>query len=306
MQPRARHQRQQRQSQLAKTMKRPARSRITRRAGLPPHSVQPPRIASTTCSRRSGARRARVRPRQRATAPMTGTKLNAFTKNRAAALLAAYSAPPIAGPIARLRFWLTAPSAIACVPVLRRDELGLQRLPRRRGQRLPGADGEDQREQHPRRHQPAPGRAAILDDPARKPGRSCPGTRRHDPDQVLRGELHAVHPHRAADRAGHSGKGEHAATGRGRAVPRRHQACPGLAAIDPGDHPGHRGEAGMAVAARRLGGQLQALRPGALLDGRRPETRLPAVGLASSTTPPTCESSTPPHRAAACWRRSSS
>ncbi len=46
---------------------------------------------------------------------MTGTKLSALTKNSAAALVAAYSAPPMAGPIARLRFWLTAPSAIACV-----------------------------------------------------------------------------------------------------------------------------------------------------------------------------------------------
>ena len=54
-------------------------------------------------------------PRQRATAPITGTKLSALTRNNAPALVAAYSAPPIAGPIARLRFWFTAPSAIACV-----------------------------------------------------------------------------------------------------------------------------------------------------------------------------------------------
>ena len=46
---------------------------------------------------------------------MTGTKLTALTTNSAPALLAASSAPPIAGPIARLRFILTAPSAIACV-----------------------------------------------------------------------------------------------------------------------------------------------------------------------------------------------
>ncbi len=46
---------------------------------------------------------------------MTGTKLRALTKNSTAALLAAYSAPPIAGPIALLRFMLTAPSAIAWV-----------------------------------------------------------------------------------------------------------------------------------------------------------------------------------------------
>jgi hypothetical protein len=38
-----------------------------------------------------------------------------LTKNSTAALLAAYSAPPRAGPIARLRFMLTAPSEMACV-----------------------------------------------------------------------------------------------------------------------------------------------------------------------------------------------
>jgi hypothetical protein len=38
-----------------------------------------------------------------------------LTKNSKEALLTAYSAPPMAGPIARLTFWLTAPSAIACV-----------------------------------------------------------------------------------------------------------------------------------------------------------------------------------------------
>jgi len=44
---------------------------------------------------------------------MTGTKLAALTKKSAEALVAAYSAPPIAGPTARLRFMFTAPSAIA-------------------------------------------------------------------------------------------------------------------------------------------------------------------------------------------------
>ncbi len=48
------------------------------------------------------------------TTPITARNDAALTKNTSAALVAASSRPPIAGPIARARFWLTDPSAIAC------------------------------------------------------------------------------------------------------------------------------------------------------------------------------------------------
>jgi hypothetical protein len=48
------------------------------------------------------------------TAASTATNENALTPNTSAALVAASSSPPIAGPTARARFWLTDPSAIAC------------------------------------------------------------------------------------------------------------------------------------------------------------------------------------------------
>ena len=49
-----------------------------------------------------------------ATAPRTARNDTALARKTIAALVAASSTPPIAGPTARARFWLTDPRAIAC------------------------------------------------------------------------------------------------------------------------------------------------------------------------------------------------
>ena len=67
------------------------------------------------------------------------------------------SAPAIAGPMARAPFMLMLPSAAAAGICSARNEIRLDRLPGRRGQRLPAADQEQQRQQHRRRGQPGAG-----------------------------------------------------------------------------------------------------------------------------------------------------
>ncbi len=71
----------------------------------------PARVAASACSR--GSVSFRTGTAVTATAPITNRKETAFAENTTAALLAASSAPPIAGPTARARFWFTEPSAIA-------------------------------------------------------------------------------------------------------------------------------------------------------------------------------------------------
>jgi hypothetical protein len=85
---------------------------MARSTGLAATYRPPARIASPTCSRGS-ALAGRVLRHHQMTA-MTARNVAALARKTVPALVAASSSPPIAGPIARARFWFTAPSEIAC------------------------------------------------------------------------------------------------------------------------------------------------------------------------------------------------
>ena len=97
---------------LAKNANAAARTMIASSAGELRTNRAPATVAERTCSR--GSVRTRAGTDTIATTPITARNDAALTKNTSAALVAASSSPPIAGPIARARFWLTDPSAIAC------------------------------------------------------------------------------------------------------------------------------------------------------------------------------------------------
>ena len=111
------------------------------------------RIAERRCS--GGTVDAAPRSdRQRATAAITTRNVAALTKNVVLGPVAATSAPPSAGPTARARFMFDRAERDRLRPLVGRHQLGLQCLPRRRRPRLARTDGEQQREQCPRRHHP--------------------------------------------------------------------------------------------------------------------------------------------------------
>ena len=92
-------------------MKSPARAKITRSTGLAAMYRPPARIASPTCSRGS-ASAARVECQVMSTAS-TAANEAALTRKTVPELVAASSAPPMAGPMALARFWFTEPSEMA-------------------------------------------------------------------------------------------------------------------------------------------------------------------------------------------------
>ena len=96
----------------------------------------------------------RAPPRQRATAPMTGHEAQRVDEEQRRGAGRRIQRAADGGADRAAEVLVDGAERDRLRSVLRRDEFGLQRLPRGRGQRLPGADGEDQREQDPRRHQP--------------------------------------------------------------------------------------------------------------------------------------------------------
>ncbi|MGA9832587.1 MAG: hypothetical protein WBQ71_15830 [Trebonia sp.] len=164
-------------------MNSPARAKITRSTGLAAMYRPPARIASPTCSRGS-ASAARVECQVMSTAS-TAANEAALTRKTVPELVAASSARADGpGQVLVHRAQRDGLDSFG-----RADQLRLQSLPGRGGQRLPGADREHQREQDPGRDQPGDGQRAE-------------GGGRYQHER-LRGQQEAAAVHQVADRPGH-------------------------------------------------------------------------------------------------------
>src|SRR3984885_15840451 len=91
-----------------------ARIMIAMSAGELSTNRPPARVADRSCWR--GSDEVRTGTAVSATAMSTATNDSALAKNTTAALVAASNTPPIAGPTARARFWVTDPNATASEP----------------------------------------------------------------------------------------------------------------------------------------------------------------------------------------------
>ena len=117
---------------------------------------------------------------------MTGTKLTALTNEQHAGAGRRIQCTADRGPDRAAQVLIDGTQRDRLRSVLRRDEFGLQRLPRRRRQRLPDADGEDQHEQNERRQEPG----------EREPGQQA-GSEQHE---RLRGDQQQTSVDQIADR----------------------------------------------------------------------------------------------------------